>query len=268
MNTNDKRRRPTGVLFFLCMLWSQLLQAANQISIHEVATRPGVTVRLLLIEPERPVATLLLFPGGNGRVSFQPDGTTGYRGFPVRKPELFAQLGFMTAVINVASDAPVTHFHRDGAAHQEDIRHVMAFLRKRANAPLWLLGHSAGSTSVASAAITLRNAPPAGIVLVSSENGKADSRSGYLDILKMEEIALPTLVVHHEQDECPYTQFRNIPPLMARLQRSTRSELLSFKGGGPVSGDSCGSLHFHGFPGLESQVATRIGEWIKSALKQ
>ena len=260
--------RPACAMFVCCLLWSQPLHAVNQVSIHDVASRPGVTIRVLVIKPERHVATILLFPGGNGRVSFKPDGSTGYRGFPVRRPELFARQGFMTAVINVASDTPVGHFFRDGATHREDIRRVIAFLRKEANVPLWLLGHSAGSTSVANAAITLRDADFAGIVLISSENGKPDLRSGNLDALNIEEITLPALVVHHEQDDCAYTLFRNIPQLMARLNRSSRSELMSFKGGGPVAGDSCGSLHYHGFPGLEQEVATRIGEWIKASPRQ
>ena len=90
--------------------WPHALYAENQISIHEVATRPGVTVRVLMIKPERPIATILLFPGGIGRVTFQPDGGTGYRGFPVRKPDLFAQQGFVTAVVNAPSDVPDRHF--------------------------------------------------------------------------------------------------------------------------------------------------------------
>lgn len=69
------------------------------------------------------------------------------------------------------------------------------------------MGHSAGSTSVVNAAVALRGEGVAGIVLISSENGKPDRRSGYLDELKVEEITLPTLAVHHEQDECACTQY-------------------------------------------------------------
>jgi len=76
------------------------------------------------------------------------------------------------------------------------------------------------------------------------------------------------LVVHHEQDECEYTLFINAQRLMGRLKKAAKSELISFKGGGPVSGDKCGSLHYHGFPGLEQEVASRIAAWIKAHLKQ
>ncbi|MEQ1774652.1 MAG: alpha/beta hydrolase, partial [Burkholderiales bacterium] len=270
-------KRMINKRWFLCLsclmlfgsaFWPQALGAENQISVHVVATRPGVTVQVLVIKPEKPVATILLFPGGAGRVSFQPDGSTSYRGFPVRKPELFVQQGFMTAVINASSDVPARHFFRDTATHATDIRHAIAFLRKQANIPLWLLGHSAGSTSVANAAISLSDEGFAGIVLISSENGKPDLRSGYLDKLSIEEITVPTLIVHHEQDECEYTLFTNAQQLMARLKKASKSELISFKDGGPVSGDKCGSLHYHGLPGLEQEAASRIADWIKSARKQ
>lgn len=252
------------LVVFGCMLWPCSLMADHHVAVHNVATRPGVTVPVLMIKPEKPVATILLFPGGAGRVTFQPDGSTGYRGFPLRKPELFTQLDFVTAVINAASDIPATHFFRNTATHAEDIRHVVAFLRKQSDLPLWLVGHSAGSTSVAHAAITLKDEGIAGIVLISSENGKPDRRSGYLDPLRIEQITLPTLVVHHEQDECEYTLFANAQRLIGRLKKSAKSELIALRGGGPVSGDACGSLHYHGFPGLEQEVASRISDWIRA----
>lgn len=255
-------------MFSACALRPHALHAESHVSVHDVPTRPGVVVPILLIKAQRPFAAILLFPGGIGRVLFQPDGSTGYRGFPVRNPELFVRRGLTTAVINAASDVPARHFLRDTATHADDIRHVIDFLRKEADVPLWLVGHSAGSTSVANAAIRLRGEGIAGIVLISAENGKPDLRSGYLDKLDIEAIAVPTLVVHHEQDECDYTQFANARRLMGRLKKAARSELVSFKGGGPVSGDSCGSLHYHGFPGLEQTVVARIADWIKAARRQ
>ena len=271
MNRNWISPRRVCLMCYFIVLWPHVLLAENHVSVHEVATRPGVTVRVLLIKPEQPVATILLFPGGNGRISFQPDGSTSYRGFPVRKPDLFVLHGFAAAVINAPSDRvpePAMNFFRDTAMHMEDVRRVLAFLRKETNGPIWLVGHSAGSTSAANAAITLRDSGPAGVVLVSSKNGKHDRISANLDGLNIEEITVPTLVVHHEQDECEYTLFTNAQRLMGRLKKAIKSALISFKGGGPVSGDKCGSLHYHGFPGLEQEVASRIADWIKANLKQ
>lgn len=257
-------------MMLCCLLRPAALQAAGQVFIHDVPTRPGVTVKVLVIKPERPIATILLFPGGNGRVALQPDGSTSYRGFPVRNPMLFAQHGFMTAVINAPSDrlpSPAMYFFRDNAAHMEDVRHVIALLRKEANVPVWFAGHSAGSISISNAALRLRDGGPDGIILISTVNGKFYKYSSTLDDIKIEDISIPTLLVHHEQDECEWTLFRNARRLMPRLQKAGRSELISFSGGGPVEGDPCGSLHYHGFPGIEQEVASRIAEWIKAALK-
>lgn len=260
------------LLCCLCALWPPALFAEHHIAVHEITTRPGVTVRVLLLKPARPLATILLIPGGVGQVSFLPDGSTNYRGFPVRQPELFAQRGFITAVINAPSDrlpAPAMNFFRDSATHIEDVRQVIAFLRKQdGDRPVWLVGHSAGSTSAANSGIKLGNGDVAGIVLISSKNGKYDRASANLDGLNIEEITVPTLVVHHEQDECEYTLFANAQRLMGRLKKTEQSELISFKGGGPVSGDRCGSLHYHGFPGLESEVASGIANWIKANQKK
>lgn len=263
--------RLSGAILAGCTFCPHALHAENQVSVHDVATRPGVTVRVMVIKPERPIATILLFPGGNGRISFQPDGATTYRGFPVKNPELFVRHGFTTAVINAPSDRmpePAMNFFRDTAAHLEDVRQVLDFLRMETNNSAWLVGHSAGSTSAANAAITMRDGDSAGAVLISSKNGKHDKFSANLDGLNIEEITVPTLVVHHEQDECDYTLYTNAQRLLRRLKKATRSELISFKGGGPVSGDKCGSLHYHGFPGLEQEVTSRIADWIKATQKQ
>jgi len=253
-------------LLIACTISHQAARAANEVSMHELATRPGVTVQVMLIKPEQAVGMLLIFPGGNGLVTFNRDGTTGYRGFPVKNPAIFARHGFVVAVINAPSDQP-SYFRRDSRAHTEDVARVLEFLRQQSDQPLWLVGHSAGSTSVANVAIELRAQRPMGIVLMSSENGRSDTRSGYLDPLKIEDINLPVLVIHHRQDECPFTLFSNAQKMSQRLKSSPRTELLSFSGGGPVTGDTCGSLHYHGYPGIEEEVAARVAAWIKAQPK-
>jgi pimeloyl-ACP methyl ester carboxylesterase len=256
---------------FCLTLWPIALYGENSISVHDIPTRPGVTVSVLLVKPEQPVATILLLPGGVGRISFQPDGSTGYSGFPVRKPALFAEQGLAAAVIKPPTDRlpnPAMTFFRTSEAHAEDLRYVIAVLRKETGVPVWLVGHSNGTTSAANAAIRIRGGAPDGIVLISSKVGKRDQWDPVLDFIDVEQITVPTLVVHHELDECEFTLFRNTPSLMARLKKATKAELISFKGGGPVQGDACRSLHYHGFPGIEQEVTSRIADWIKSTLKR
>jgi hypothetical protein len=42
----------------------------------DLASRPGLTQRILLLEPDQPVASVVLLPGGHGNLDVQPDGRT------------------------------------------------------------------------------------------------------------------------------------------------------------------------------------------------
>lgn len=48
---------------------------------------------------------------------------------------------------------------------------------------------------------------------------------------------------------------------MAKLTRTTRSQLLSFKGG-QNEGDPCEALAHHGFNGLEPEVVRQMAGWV------
>lgn len=74
-------------------------------------------------------------------------------------------------------------------------------------------------------------------------------------------IRVPVLVVHHEQDGCSHCAFSETPALMAKLTRTTRSQLLSFKGD-QNEGDPCEALAHHGFNGLEPEVVRQMAGWV------
>jgi hypothetical protein len=74
-------------------------------------------------------------------------------------------------------------------------------------------------------------------------------------------VRIPVLVVHHEQDECRATLYRDIPRLMQKLEPLARKELLTFKGG-ENRGDPCEAFAHHGFNGLEREVVDQMSRWI------
>jgi len=248
------------------LMWgSGPVHAQNEISIHKLPTRPGVTVEVLLITPPQPEGVILFFPGGGGRIRFAADGSTSYQGYPARNPDILARQGFITAVIGVPSDLPGGLQPRDTPQLAEDVRHVMDFLRSKAALPIWLVGHSSGTTAAANAVIRLNNQGMAGLVLMSAKTGRRDTQTGYLDILKLDAITVPVLVVSHEDDACSYTLHAHAVYLVRRFNASPKAELMSFKGGGPAQGDPCGSRHLHGFPGLENEVSERMAAWMRTA---
>ncbi len=241
-----------------------ILAPAAEISVKDITTRPGVTQRVLLIKPEHPVASVILFAGGNGLVHIGPDGSLGRGGnFLVRTRDLFAREGLVVAVIDAPSDrveGPGLQYFRQSADHALDIEHVIAFLRKEVNAPLWLVGTSRGTVSVTNAAIRLAGKGPDGIVLTSTVIGPDRERVPAMDLGA---IKVPVLVVHHEGDQSRVCLFSDIKSLMAGL-KSTRPELVSFSGGGPPRGNPCEARHYHGFIGIEDDVVKHIADWIKA----
>ena len=245
---------------------------AAQTSVQDLGTRPGVTQRFLLIKPEKPVAAVILFAGGHGGLNISGDRGFGWgRGnFLVRSRELFARHELLVAVIDAPSDrlpSPALDFFRDTAAHAEDVRHVIAALRKEANAPVWLVGTSRGTTSVANAAIRLKDASPDGIVLTSSMVG---NRAGWgsLNLMDVADIKVPTLVVHHENDGCRATLYQDAKAMFEKLAAAPKKEFVTFKGDGPPKGPPCEAHHYHGFIGIEDEVVARIADWIKANSKR
>ena len=144
----------------------------------------------------------------------------------------------------------------------QDISAVMRYLRRQAPVPVWLVGTSLGTASVAAAAIRIKEEPPDGIVLTSSI--VEPSVQGGLPSQRLREIRIPTLLVHHEKDECRHTLFKDVPPVVAAITRAPRTELITFRDGGPPRGDTCGPWGYHGYPGIESRVVISVTDWIKA----
>jgi predicted alpha/beta-hydrolase family hydrolase len=137
---------------------------------------------------------------------------------------------------------------------------VIKHLRKTLNLPIWLIGTSRGTVSVANAATRLRENRPDGVVFSSTlfESGR------WSDVFEfeLETVAVPTLIVHHRKDECEYTAPAEVPAFRARLKRAQPLKVMWFEGGVPRGGP-CRARHYHGFNGIEEQVIAAIAAWIK-----
>jgi hypothetical protein len=240
---------------------------AEDIKVETLTPRPGVTLSVLVLRADRPVASVVLFPGGEGKLGgFQPNGNPVLGGnFLVRSRSIFLSQGLTTVVMDAPSDRQDARGllgFRQSPAHMQDISAVMRYLRQQAAVPVWLVGTSLGTASVAAAAIRIKEAPPDGIVLTSSI--VEPSFQGGLPSQRLGEIRIPTLLVHHEKDECKHTLFKDVPPVVAAITGAPRKELITFRDGGPPKGDPCDPWGYHGYPGIESRVVIRITDWIKA----
>jgi len=235
----------------------------------DIPTRPGVTQRFLLLTPENPKAYVLLFPGGDGGLELSQTGSMRYlnENFLVRTRHLFAEKGLSVAIIDAPSDRQRTALKgfRQMPEHVADIKAVIAWLKQQNNMPVWLVGTSNGTLSAAFAAIKLSAGPggPDGLVLTSTILNSGNDKLRPVSEMPLEKIAIPVLVVHHEQDGCKFCPYNEIPNLMKKLTGTARKELITFRGG-QSRGDPCQALAYHGFNGIEKDVVGKISDWIYS----
>src|SRR3954466_7155694 len=158
--------------FFCFMALAASAQTTTQVV--DVPTRDGVTVRMLYLSPPQPKATLLLLIGGHGGMQITPDGKWKWGGgnFLMRSRQLFVDQGVAVGIVDAPSDRqqpPFLDYFRHSSAHVADLKAVIAWARSRSQVPVWLVGTSPGTESVAYAASQLQAADaPDGIILSST----------------------------------------------------------------------------------------------------
>jgi hypothetical protein len=233
--------------------------------VRTIPTRPGVTQSFLLVRPAaRPVATVVLFAGGNGALNLRGDRLGLAGNFLVRNRARFAGHGLLVAVVDTPSDRPdgLDGF-RTTAAHADDVRAVIATLRAEAAVPVWLVETSMGTVSAASATARLAGAGgPDGLVLTSTVTRQGRERPESVGDVRLKDIRVPTLVVHHRDDACRSTPYADTPALMRDLGSAPRRELLTFSGGDPPQSGPCDARAAHGYLGLDTEVVAAIAKWI------
>src|SRR5262249_27812683 len=144
------------------MLISWAANARGQVSekVIDISTRPDVTQRMLVLSPQKPKAAAILLAGGHGGLQISPNGSFGWGkgNFLVRSRQLFEDQGLLVAVVDAPSDRQSPLYlsgFRGTSEHVMDIKAVIAWLRKQADVPVWLVGTSRGTQSAAYAAICL-----------------------------------------------------------------------------------------------------------------
>lgn len=220
---------------------------------------------------------LVLLAGGGGHLDLDAQGCaralTGNS--LVRSLALFHDAGLATALVDARSDRR----SEDGLAglriareHAEDLGKVIADVRARAGAPVWLVGTSRGAISAVNAASRLSGpAAPDGLVLTSAlmsgfSGGQRPWVAHSVFDLPLEAIRMPVLVVGHAEDNC----VRSPPGLMGRITARTngvREQIVTVTGGpgraGAPSALACEGRSPHGFIEQEAEVAAGIARFVR-----
>jgi dienelactone hydrolase len=250
---------------FVALLVASSAVAQTSSKVIDIPTRNGVTERVLYLAPMHPKATLVLFAGGAGILRIGPEGAFGWGqgNFVVRTRQRFVDEGVAVMVVDAPSDrlkAPYLDGFRFTPEHVTDIRALVAWARANGHGPVWLVGTSRGTQSVAHAATLLQGAEgPDGIVLTSTIVSDPDEPP--VPAMALPDIHVPVLVVHHERDACDYCPYALVVPMMAKLTGTSRKQLLSYRDGTNDDGP-CEAFAYHGFNGIEPAVVHEIVGWI------
>lgn len=183
-----------------------------------------------------PRGSIILLPGGDGRLGIRPDGTitTLLGNQLVRTRQAYAARGFATLTLD-ASASPA-----------EAVRYMRSIAR-----PVVVVATSRGATR-APAALSAR---PDGLVLTSAMLDVFQASAG-------SPAALPrTLVIHHRQDGCRVSLPALVEPFAAWTGGRARVVWLS---GGTDRGDACQAAGHHGFAGLDAQVVSQVSTFAGS----
>jgi len=237
------------------------LAVAGQ-AVKMIETRPGVAMRLAVIAPETPAkGSLIMFPGGNGAGHFREhDGVIHLSSnFLMRTAPQFVQRGFAVAIIDTPSDqrGGMSDAFRTSPQHAADVESALASLAEQGLQPIYLVGTSRGTLSVAYLATVLRDDRVKGVVLTSSLGGPHG-----LVALPLGRITVPVLIVHHRDDACRASSFQDATHLTRLITGSPRLSFVEARGGRPSPADPCEPLSAHGYLGVESQVVQAITDWI------
>jgi pimeloyl-ACP methyl ester carboxylesterase len=226
-------------------------------------TRAGATSSYWWMPRDNAKANLILLSGGAGGIGYR-NGSPQSQNFLIRSRDHFAtgnpNGAFNVALIGNASDLrqldPIT---RARAEHVQDIAAVIAHIRARNSAPIWLIGTSQGTISAAAAAIELGDKVD-GVVLSASYTAFKTSTS--VPKQAIDKIRVPVLVISHEKDGCSVTRPDENKYIIDKLKNARVKKLILLNGGSDPTGDECEALHWHGFINFEAQASKAITDWV------
>jgi hypothetical protein len=258
--------------YFCCLNWLfgplAFLPSISAQEIVTLATRPGVTQTYFLASvPKSPRAIALLFPGSGGFLQLHKEGDQikfSNDNFLVRSRREFLNRGAIVAILEAPSDQQrnwgMTDEFRLSEQHFTDVSAVVNDLAARfPNLPLFLVGTSRGSVSVASLGARFGN-NVAGAILTASmfrPTGRQSKEPGPgLSKFDFATIKTPVLVVHHVSDPCAITPYSDA----ARLADSY--PLITVWGGFPARSGECDAFSAHGFYGKEAPTIEQIVNWM------
>lgn len=254
------------ILTLMLALVCSALPAAQAVGVGDVqrvATREGVTVPIYTYWRNDALATVVFFSGGGGGYGLiGSDGWPTGGNFLIRSGKHWATYPFNIVMVGRPSDGIDLALGgvRTGEKHAVDNVALFKTIKSKSPLPIWLVGTSMGTISSAAAAIRDSEHLVSGLVLTSSITGYRID--GAVPRQALENIRVPTLVFHHENDGCRFCQAYEAKNIADQLKNAPIKKTLIVSGGSGATGDVCGAFHHHGYVGMENEAVDLVAAWI------
>jgi hypothetical protein len=210
---------------------------------------------------------LAMFPGAPGILKLREEGGEArfeLKGnFLVRSRRHWLDEETLVVLVDAPSDqwGSFEHGFREQPRYGADVAALLKEVGQRHGVEDWtFIGTSEGSVSAFHAA-RMNPALARRVVLTSSLFLASRSGPG-LSAVSWQELSSRILWVHHEDDPCSYTPYRDA----VRFAEKSRSPLLTVRGGGPARGEPCQAFSAHGFVGVEVETINAIRSWLKTGV--
>ncbi len=230
-------------------------------------TRPDATQSFFIaaMGEHKPQAVALLLSGGGGNIHLREEGGRvrfGAENFLPRSRREFIRNGIVPFILDNPSDqhgnAGMSDAFRASAEHAADIRAVAREAKRRyPGLPVFVVGTSRSTLSAAYLGAALGD-ELSGVVLTSSlfYEGNPRFSRGALVGFDWSRIKVPLLFVHHRDDGCVATPYREAAALAGRFP------LVSVSGGKPPESGPCDPFAQHGYFGKEAETVDAIAAWM------
>ena len=240
--------------FLLVLFCYFALNAYGQV--FDVPHQQDPPTRTFLISAQKPKAVVLLFPGGGGMLRLKDDGSTKNQHTFVRSQELWAQYNIDAVLVDSPYD--LGDLRRSNLRGREDhltrVAEVVNFYKTKTNLPIWIFGHSMGSsTATYYANKHFKDRPISGIIIAGTIT------TASLD----DEVTLPVLAIHHRQDSCAGTPVSASSRVIEGRPPKLVSKL-EIIDGGITEGGVCESFAYHGFNQTEPEFIKKAAQFILS----
>jgi hypothetical protein len=226
------------------------------VSANEVIDVPsvqGVPTRTLVATVKEPRATILLFIGGDGMLRLTPSGQTEHGHTFVRSFGMWKAHGIEAVLVDSPEDlGNAMRGHQRGS--QQHLNRVSEVVRHfQSKRPLWIFGHSMGTSTVA--AFLGSNRPEIdllqGYIVTGTHKGESVPA----------QIKLPALAIHHRPEGCPSTPIAASEAIIRSRSPDTPKEMVLLDGG-TEPGHRCQSRSYHGFHGIEETLINTAAAFI------